>query len=266
MVRNGSYRITDLPNLHNPKMKLHLFLCVMALALNASANVDELIRAGDAHDAQFKPDAALKCYLPAEKERPEDPVLLVKIARQYVFRMDDLPSKSDKMDSAKTGLSYAERAVKAAPQTSDPHLAIAIVYGKMTPLLGNKEKIEISKKIKEAAEKAVNLNPKDDYAWHLLGRWHQAMAGMSGLTRGIAQLVYGELPAASNEEAVKCFEKALALNPQRLIHHVELGRTYAQMGRTEDAKKAINRGLSMPNREKDDPETKQRGRATLQEL
>ncbi|MEN3942085.1 hypothetical protein WJU23_12380 [Prosthecobacter sp. SYSU 5D2] len=247
-------------------MKTYLLLGSLLLALNVYGNVDDLIRQGDTYDAKFQPDEALKHYLPAEKRRPGDAALMVKIARQYVFRMDELSSSADKMASAKMALSYAEKAVKAAPATSDPHLSIAIVYGKMTPLLGNKEKIEVSRKIKEAAEKAVKLNPRDDYAWHLLGRWHQALAGMGSLTRGIARLVYGELPAASNEEAVKCFEKALSLNPRRLIHHIELGRTFAQMGRTEEARQAINKGLAMPDQEKDDPETKRRGRAALDAL
>lgn len=238
----------------------------MTVASVSLGNVDELIRNGDDHDRKFQPDEALKHYIPAEKQRPGDAALLVKIARQYVFRMDGLASTSEKLASAKTALSYAERAVKAAPSASDPHLSVAIVYGKMTPLLGNKEKIEVSRKIKESADKAVKLNPRDDYAWHLLGRWHQALAGMGAFSRGIAQIVYGSLPEASNQEAVQCFEKALAINPGRLIHHIELGRTYAQMGRADEARKAINKGLAMPDREKDDPETKRRGRQTLKEL
>ena len=65
---------------------------------------------------------------------------------------------------------------------------------------------------------------------------------------------------------MRCFEKSIALNPGRLIHFVELGRTYAQMGKTQEAKQLINKGLAMPSREKDDPETKQRGRKTLAAL
>ncbi len=238
-----------------------LSLAVLVLAVHGQAN--DLIRQGDLYDQQFKPDEALKYYLPAEKQNPNDAALLVKIARQHVFRMDGLKTNAEKLEEAQTALAYAERAVKADPQSSDAHLSIAIVHGKMTPLVGNRGKIEASKKIKESAEKAAKLNPKDDYAWHLLGRWHQALAGMGSLTRGIAQLVDGELPAATNEEAVTYFKKAIALKPDRLLHHIELGRTYAQMGKTEESKAAINKGLAMPNREKDDPETKRRGRATL---
>lgn len=232
----------------------------------ALADANELIRKGDAFDEKYQPLEALKYYLPAEKREPNNADLLVKIVRQYVYRMDDLGSKSDKLESGRTALKYAERAVRLAPNEGDPHLSVAIVLGKISPLLGNKEKLEGSKQLKASAEKAAKLDPGNDYAWHLLGRWHQAIAGMSGFTRGLAQLIYGSMPDASNEESVKFFKKAIELNPDRLVHYVELGRTYAQMGKNEEAKAMISKGLSMPNRAQDDAETKRRGRKTLEEL
>ena len=242
-----------------------ILFCSFSLDLTAN-EAAEWIAKGDRADAVFRHTEALEAYLPAEQILADDAALLVKIARQYVYRMADLPTTAEKIESGKTALAYAERAVKADPRSSDAHLSVAICLGKITQLQGNREKVEASKRIKQAAEQAVNLDPRSDYAWHLLGRWHQALAGMSGLVRGVVKLVYGELPPASNEEALECFEKALALRPDRLIHHVELGRTLAQMGRKEEARQAIEKGLAMPNREKDDPETKQRGRSTLQKL
>jgi hypothetical protein len=47
------------------------------------------------------------------------------------------------------------------------------------------------------------------------------------------------------------------------MHYVELGRAYAQMGKTAEARRFIQKGLAMPNLEKDDPETKRRGQETL---
>jgi hypothetical protein len=38
------------------------------------------------------------------------------------------------------------------------------------------------------------------------------------------------------------------------------------MGRKDEARQCINKGLAMPDAEKDDPETKQRGRETLAKL
>lgn len=238
----------------------------MLMAGHAFGDFTELVKQGDGYDAQFKPEAALQCYLPAEKLNPNDAPLLVKIARQYVYRMADLSGKADQLKSGRTALAYAERAAKLAPKESDPHLAIAICLGKLSPLVGNKESIEASYKIKTEAETAAKLNPKDDFAWHLLGRWNQELAQIGGMTRAVAMIVYGALPSASHDEAVKCFQKAIALNPNRLIHYVELGRTYALMQRKAEARKFIEQGLAMSNRDRDDPETKERGRKTLQTL
>lgn len=238
----------------------------MLMAVHALADFTELVKQGDVYDAKFKPEQALEAYLPAEKLNPNDATLLVKIARQYVYRMADLSSRAEQLKSGRTALAYSERAVKLAPKESDPHLAVAICLGKLSPLVGNKEGIEASHKIKTEAETAARLNPKDDFAWHLLGRWNQELAQIGGMTRAMAMIVYGALPKASYEDAVKCFQKAIALNPNRLIHSVELGRTYALMGRREEARKFIEKGLAMSNRDKDDPETKERGRKTLESL
>jgi Flp pilus assembly protein TadD len=180
--------------------------------------------------------------------------------------MPSLAGTEEKLAAARTALTYAERAVKADPKNSDTHLAVAISLGRIAQLSGNREKVAASRRIKECAEKASSLNPANDYAWHILGRWHQGIAGANSLLLGLARLIYGEIPAASNDEAVSCFKKAIALRPERLIHHMELGRTYAQMGRTEEARALLENALAMPNREKDDPETKERGRKTLNAL
>jgi hypothetical protein len=52
---------------------------------------------------------------------------------------------------------------------------------------------------------------------------------------------------------VWCFQKAIEINPNRLMHYVELGQTYAQMGKTADARRLIAKGLAMPDVEKMTP-------------
>jgi len=99
-----------------------------------------------------------------------------------------------------------------------------------------------------------------------LGRWHLALADVGTVKRAWARVAYGKLPTATYKDAVRCFEKAIALNTNRLMHCIELGRTYAQMGRDADARKFITKGLAMPETEKDDPEIKNLGRQILKEL
>jgi Flp pilus assembly protein TadD len=79
-------------------------------------------------------------------------------------------------------------------------------------------------------------------------------------------MIYGQLPKGSIDEAEQDMKKAIAINPHRLMHYIELGRIYAQMGRKDEARESINKGLGMPDAEKDDPETKARGREALAKL
>jgi hypothetical protein len=45
-----------------------------------------------------------------------------------------------------------------------------------------------------------------------------------------------------------------------------LGRVYAQMRRKDLAREYLQKGLAMPNKEKDDPEMREIGRQTLDNL
>jgi tetratricopeptide (TPR) repeat protein len=161
---------------------------------------------------------------------------------------------------------YSDRAAALAPNNPDAQLAVAISYGKVLPFQSNKEQFFNSRVIKTAADKVIALDPNNDLAWDILGRWKFNVAGIGGLKRVLAKTVYGELPTAKYEDAVRCFEKAIELDPKRLMHYIELGRTYAVMGKTAEARKFINKGLSMTDTEKDDPETKRQGREILAQL
>ena len=232
----------------------------------ASPEVADAIARGDAFDQQLKTKEALTAYLDAEKLGGNDATLLRKISREYALSMADVAAKAEKRTLGETALAYAKRAVATDPKDPTAQLALAICYGRLAPLLDNKTKIAYSKLVKEHAEKSIALGGSDDYAYHVLGAWHYEMANLNPVLRAVAKLIYGAFPPASYEDAVKNFKKAVSLAPQRVAHRVELGRTYAAMGQTELARVELNKGLSLPNREKDDLESKQRARESLEKL
>jgi tetratricopeptide (TPR) repeat protein len=79
-------------------------------------------------------------------------------------------------------------------------------------------------------------------------------------------MLYGKLPTGTYAESIKCFNKALAINPNRLRHYVELGHTYALMNESKTARRFLEKGLAMPALEKDDPEIKALGGTILATL
>jgi tetratricopeptide (TPR) repeat protein len=225
-----------------------------------------LIEQGDAHERKLETREALTCYLEVEKAEPDNPELLVKIARQYRHLLADASRDSDKVKLGNTALQYSKRAVAIAPNNSDAQLSCAISYGKLLPYMPKKEQVASSKLIKIGAERAIKLDPHNDLAWHVLGRWHLVAADMSVVKRALAAMAYESLPPASNDEAVRCLEKAAELNPRRLMHYIELGKAYAQAGHPDEARRYLEKGLSMPSREKEDFTLKKTGRAVLASL
>jgi tetratricopeptide (TPR) repeat protein len=237
-----------------------------ANAVSAAESADDFVEKGKIFEQKFQAKEALPYYLAAEKLQPQNCHILVRIARQYRYLMTDASAKEEKLRLGHMALEYSTRAAATGPQDCDSQLATAITLGKMLPYMPTKEQIDASPKIKTSVDKALKLDPNNDTAWHILGRWNRVLADVNTVKRALARMLYGSLPQGSNEEAERDMKKAITLNPNRLMHYIELGRVYAQMGRKDDARQYINKGLAMPDTEKDDPETKQRGRETLQKL
>lgn len=226
----------------------------------------ELIEKGDPFSARLQAAEALKCYLPAEKLDPKNVHVVVRIAREYRHLMSDATKTEEKLRLGGLAVNYASRAVALDPSDPEAQLAVAVSYGKLLPFEGTRERIEASRVIKKAADKVIELEPRNDLAWHVLGRWHYALAEVSALKRAMAQVAYGKLPSSTYEEAVICYEKAIELKSDRLMHYIELGRAFSMIGRNDDARRYIKKGLAMRETEKDDPETKREGREILAKL
>jgi hypothetical protein len=125
-------------------------------------------------------------YLPAEKLEPDNAELLVRIARQYRHLMSDTSTKSEKLRLGRSSLEYAQRAASLAPKSSEAQLSPAISYGKMLPFFGSKEQVDASPRIKQSVDRALLLDPKNDTAWHILGRWNRVLADMNVVKRMLA--------------------------------------------------------------------------------
>jgi tetratricopeptide (TPR) repeat protein len=236
-------------------------LLVTSGALRAQS-ADTLIAEGDLFYAKLQASEALKYYLPAEKIEPNNVRLLVHISREYRHLMSDESDRTGKVKLGTMAVEYAKRAVEVDPKDPDAQLAVAISYGKVQPYEGYRQRFDAVHVIKNAADKTIELDPHNDLGWHVLGRWYQGLAEVDPLHRALAQAL-GGLPPATYQDAATCFEKAIQLNPNRLMHYIALGKVYVEMGKKDEGCRLIQKGLAMQCTEKDDPETKHEGEETL---
>jgi len=232
----------------------------------AADSVSDLLKQGDAFEKKLDAVHALPFYQSAAQLQPDNAEAQIRISQAFRYLLADASSKTEKIRLGHIALVHAEKAAALAPNDPEAQLAVGITYGKMLPYLPTKEQVEATPRIKASVDRTLALNPRSDTAWHILGRWNRVLADVNSVKRALAGVIYGKLPKGSNEEAVRCLEKAVSINPNRLMHYIELGRVYAQMGRKDDARRCINKGLAMPNAEKDDPEAKERGREALKTI
>ncbi len=245
------------------RLLLAIALLLSLRVLAEESDVTALLKHGDAEERQGHTKAALADFRAAEALDAKNVALLLRISKQYSDLVDVTKPPEAAEQLARKALDYAQRAIELDPKVAKAHLSRAISYGKLTEFVGNKTKLEYSKIIKEETTKSIELDPTDDFAWYVLGRWHAGVANVSGMLKILAKVVYGGLPPASNEEAAKCLKKAAEIAPQRIRHRAELARLYKVMGKPDLAAKEWQAILALPAVDSDDEKEKIAAREAL---
>ena len=221
---------------------------------------------GDVFRDAFNSKMALESYLNANREDSSYATYIWKIVREYT----DLGFFADNDDDTKAFYADAEKwardCVSMFPDNADCHLFLSVAMGRVALFSGGKKKVNLSKEVKEEAIKAIELNPNLDGSYHVLGRWNREVANLSWFLRAAAKIIYGGLPSASNEDAVKNFDIAIDLRPDRMLHYFELGVTYKELGEKAYAREAFEKCLSMDVAERQDVGRQEDSREFLKKL
>ncbi|HET7425592.1 MAG TPA: tetratricopeptide repeat protein [Gemmatimonadales bacterium] len=145
----------------------------------------------------------------------------------------------------------ARRAVATDSMQAEGHFALAAAVGRASLTMGKKERIRRARIIRDEALRTLELDPRHDGAYHILGRWNAEIMRLSGLSRFFAKnlLGAGVFSQASWEEAVSNMEHAVALDPGRLYHRLELAEIYADRRRYDDARAELVQLEALPDRE-----------------
>lgn len=225
---------------------------LLALAVSAPAqSVADLIKTGDDAKDQRNDALALESYLAALQLEPGNYEALWK-ASSAMVDIGDLvdvkaPGGLEKQTKLyKDAADYARKAVAANPDDTNGHFQLSAALGMYALGLGNKEKIAMSKEIKAEIEKAIELDPENDGAYHALGRWHRTIAEIGGAKRLFGSILYGKMPKGTNEEALVFLRKAIEIKPEYINHHLELGRTCLVAGDYQEAAAEFQKCLDLP--------------------
>jgi tetratricopeptide (TPR) repeat protein len=225
--------------------------------------VTALVKQGDQAEQQGNTRSALASFRAAEAIEPQNIGVLLRISKEFGDLIEVTKPEENARRMAELALNYGNRALEIDHNSAKAHLNLAISYGHMTDFVGNKTKLEYSKVIYDETQKSIDLDPTDDYAWHVMGRWQAGVANINGVLKALASLVYGGMPKASNDEAIRCFKKAIDIAPQRIMHHGELAHVYKQIGKNDLAMQEYQNLLGVRAQDGDDEKYQQEARAAL---
>lgn len=73
--------------------------------------------------------------------------------------------------------------MEANPKSALGHIACCISMGRLALYSDNKTKVALAADAQDEARRALSLEPNNDLAHHLMGRWHYEMAQLNVIVR-----------------------------------------------------------------------------------
>jgi tetratricopeptide (TPR) repeat protein len=217
---------------------LLVLLSSSALSQPALGRADALLAQGDLKGARAG-------YLEAIGAGPARFAALHRLARVESM-LAEVVAGEESRDLVAAAVAHAREAVKVAPDSAAGHLELAVALGRQALKEGPKTRLSLSREVKSEVDRALALDPGLGRAWHVLAVWNRKLASLSVLERTVAKTVLGGVPkGATMENAVAHLQKAVALEPEYVNHRLELGRTLAQLGRTAEARRELERAVAL---------------------
>ena len=245
------------------------FTAVMTLAVSAGAQPTAgHITLGDQAHSAMQPAEALEHYEVAITADPKNYEALWKAARVVIDLAEFEKSSQKRTAWFATGETYARRAVDANPKDAEGHFQLARGLGRVALTLGVKERIKYAMEVRTHALEALERDPNHAGALHVMGRWNAEVRRLGGFQRFMAENFLGGkiFGSASWNEARRYLEKAIAVEPDRLTHHLGLGEVYFDVGEPAKARERFKFVVAGPATEYNDRFYKEEAARRLKEL
>ena len=239
------------------------FLVSSSLSAQTAA---EHIVLGDKEYEAMNAANALRHYQEAIRIDPNNGQALWKASSQAI----DLGEFDDaQRDSLyRLGEQYARRAVQADEKSAMAHFALAKALGRRALSLGARERVKYAGEVRKEALEALKIDSANAPALHVIGMWHANIMRLSGFTRFFAKNLLGgkTFNEANWKDAAGSLERAVALEPDLIVHRLDLAGVYRDMGQKDKARATYEIALKMPHREYNDPHYQQQAERELKEL
>jgi tetratricopeptide (TPR) repeat protein len=229
-------------------------------ALSAQAqDAATVINLADRDRAAFNASGALQRYEGALGASPSNYDLLWRAAREASDLGEAAAEAPKRSELYRKAEGYARRAVAANGAGADGHFMLAVALGRTALTLGSRDRVKYAAEIREEALSAVKADPKHAGALHVLGVWNAEVMRLNSFARFAARKFLGGkvFEQASWPEAIRYMEAAVAADPERITHRLDLAEIYADTRDIPKARASCEAVSTMPAVEFNDVRYKQ---------
>ena len=251
-----------------PKVVAQAWLCFLfMLPLNVvSQDISTLTKEAEKLESSFREYDALQKYKEILRHQPTNLIALCRasdLCSRIGHREQDKAKKADYYKAAKT---YAEVALKVNAQSPEANFVMAVAMGRMAMIANGKDKVQYVNEIKRYAENALKYDPNSFKAYHVLGKWNYEVSNLSAVERGLAKLLFGGIPRATLQDAIRYYEKSKSLEANFALNYLELAKAYHRNKQDDKAKELLKKLESLPNKIEDDTRIKKEAKDLLKQL
>jgi tetratricopeptide (TPR) repeat protein len=243
------------------------FLLFMASPATAQ-NATEQLALGDRAHAALDARTALAHYEAAAAANPQSYPAQWKSSRS-LMDLSSVEHNAHRRDSLYGAAeAYARRAIALAPNEAEGHFALARALGKTALTQSPKGRIKYAKDIRNEALKCLDLDPKHAGCLHVMGMWNAEVRRLNGFVRSFARTFLGGqiFGSATWDQAIRYMEQAVAIEPKRIAHRIDLADIYRDAGRKEKAEEEYEMVMKLPATDFSDTNSKAYAREALKGL
>jgi tetratricopeptide (TPR) repeat protein len=248
-------------------------LCLVSLLFTftstafAQTATDE-IAAGDRAYAALDETSALDHYQKAATADPRNYEALWKASRSAIDLGIPAPGAARQNALFATAEQYGRRAVAVNPGDAEGHFVLAWALGKTALTKSASQRVKYGTDVHNHAMECLRLKPNHAGCLHVMGVWNAEIMRLNSFVRLIAKSILGGrvFGEASWKEAARYMEAAVAAEPQRVVHRLDMGEVYRDMGQKDKAREQFETGLRLPSTDFNDPRFKADIKADLDRL
>ena len=226
------------------------------------------IAVGDGLHYRLQAREAFEVFRRIVEDSPEHYLALWKAARGAIVLGIMAAERSEQNRWYRVSEDYARRATQVEPDDATGHYWLAAAMGRRAVQTNPTTTARLAAAVYEEAHLVLRLDSLHAGAHNVLGTFNYEVMKMSGFSRFVARTFFGSegLSRASWKDAERYMTRAVDLDPDFVLYHLDLGKLYVKRDRVEEARAQLQTVLKLPVVHPPDTTFQRQARQLLSEI